>query len=163
MQCLLNRIYARFLLFTDWEELEVRIEMREIGYTWRTHSPEFPNVNEPPLLLEVAPLPNWGGSSCCKSVAFSSEGEILVSLRLLHPTPQPLQTCNQGMLSCKLWCQIWGEAFIQICEFLSAESWGIHVGTDFEVARLRKQKTEFQMRPYLLIWVYLPEVLDSVG
>lgn len=57
MQCLLNPIDTRFLLFTSWEELEVRIEMREIGCTWRTQSPEFPNVNEPPLLPEVAPPP----------------------------------------------------------------------------------------------------------
>lgn len=39
LQCLLNHSSARFLLFIDWEELEVRVGVREIGGTWRTRSP----------------------------------------------------------------------------------------------------------------------------
>lgn len=81
------------------------------------------------------------------SVAFFFWGRDLnCPFKLLHPTPWPLQTCNQGMLSCQLWSQIGEEAFTQICFFffLSVESWGRHVQTDFEVAWQRKKKQTFR-------------------
>lgn len=166
MQCLLNHICARFLLFIDWEELEMRIEMRKIGFPWRTQSPEFPDVNAPPLLLEVTPPPHWEGSSCWKTVLlFFSEGEILIVLLssfipLLGLSRPVTRACSHVNYEVKLEKKpLHKFAFF----FFISRKLGKTCADRFWGCLTKEEKTDFQMWLNLLIWQYLPEVLDSMG